>query len=131
MQTAAGLAKRCGLEHYLDKPAELNDAIFNLLLLQETIQMEQAQRMRRDEPGAASIAIQRTAYGTFTAACAGDGRYRYAVETALRSGTTVIALFQRSRFVSVLRSMGIPEDAIAGYCSSVRISDDTTCIDRE
>jgi len=131
METAAGLAKRCGLEHYLDKPAELNEAIFNLLLLQETLQMEQAQRKRRDEPGAAAVSIVRTAQGTFMAATAGDGRYRYAVETALRSSATVIAVFQRARFISMLRSMGIPEDAIAGYCDGVRISDDTACVDRE
>ncbi len=128
METAAELAKRLGLEQYLDKPAELNSAILNLMLLQETLQMEQARKMKVN---AQAISIKRSARGKFVAACAGDPAYRYAVETALKAGTTVIPVFQRSRFVNLLRSMGIPEDRINQYCDSITIDDDTLCIDRE
>jgi hypothetical protein len=131
METAADLAKKYGLEQYLDKPAELNDAIFNLMLLQETIQLEQARKKKRDGPDAAAISTKRIAHGKFVAACSGDGNYRYAVETALKAGTTIIALFQRGRFVRMLRSMGVPEDKIAEFCDTVTISDDTHCIDQE
>jgi hypothetical protein len=128
METAAELAKKYGLEHYLDQPAELNDAIFNLMLLQETIQVEQARKMK---VGAAIVTAKRSANGIFTAACSGDKAYRYAAETALKAGTTVVAVFQRKRFVGVLRSMGVPEDKISEFCDSVVIDDNTLCFDEE
>lgn len=128
METAAELAKKYGLERYLGKPVELNDAIFQLMLLQETIQLEQARKMK---VGAAAIAAQRSARGTFFVACSGDKTYRYAAETALKAGTTVIAVFQRRRFIGVLRSMGVPEDKIAEFCDSVVIDDNTLCFDEE
>jgi hypothetical protein len=128
METAAELAKKYGLEQYLDKPAELNDAIFNLMLLQETIQAEQARKMK---VGAATVTVKRSANGIFMAACSGDRTYRYAVETALKAGTTVVAVFQRKRFIGVLRSMGAPEDKIAEFCDSVVIDDNTLCFDEE
>jgi len=128
METAVELAKKLDLEYYLDKPSELNDAIFNLMLLQETLQMEQARKMKVN---ARTISIKRTALGKFVATCTGDGTYRYAVETALKAGTAIIPVFQRSRFVKMLRSMGVPEDRIAEYCDSVTVDDDTHCMDRE
>jgi hypothetical protein len=87
----------------MGKPAELNDAIFQLMLLQETIQLEQARKMK---VGAAALAVKRSARVTFFVACSGDKTYRYAVETALKAGTTVIAVFQRRRFIGVLWSTG-------------------------
>lgn len=131
METAADLAKKYGLERYLDKPAELNEAIFSLMLLQETIQLEQARKKKDGRPDVATISVKRPAHGKFVAACSGDGRYRYAVETALKAGTAVIAVFQRGRFVRVLRSMGVPEDRIAAYCESMTIDDDTHCSDQD
>ena len=128
METAAELAKKYGWERYLGKPAELNDAIFQLMLLQETIQLEQARKMK---VGAAAIAAKRSARGTFFVACSGNKTYRYAVETALKAGTTVIAVFQRRRFIGVLRSMGVPEDKIMEFCDSVVIDDNTLCFDEE
>ncbi len=128
METAVELAKRLDLEYYRDKPVELNEAIFNLMLLQETLQMEQARRMKVN---AGTISIKRGVHGKFVAACAGDRTYRYAVETALKAATAVIPVFQRSRFVSLLRSMGIPEDRIGQYCDSILVDDDTLCSDRE
>ena len=128
METAAELAKKFGLERYLDKPVELNDAIFNLMLLQETSQLEQARKMK---VGAAVITAKRSAHGTFIVSCSGDKTYRYAVETALKAGTTVIAVFQRRRFIGVLRSTGVPEDKIAEFCDSVVIDDNTLCFDEE
>lgn len=128
METAAELAKKFGLERYLDKPVELNDAIFNLMLLQETNQLEQARKMK---VGATAIAARRSAHGTFIVSCSGDKTYRYAVETALKAGTSVIAVFQRRRFIGVLRSMGVPEDKIAEFCDSVVIDDNTLCFDEE
>jgi hypothetical protein len=128
METAVELAKKFDLEYYLDKPSELNDAIFNLMLLQETLQMEQARKMKVN---ARTISIKRTALGKFVATCTGDVTYRYAVETALKAGTAIVPVFQRSRFVKMLRSMGVPEDRIAEYCDSVTVDDDTHCMDRE
>ncbi len=128
METAAELAKKYGLEQYLDKPAELNDAIFHLMLLQETVQLEQARKLK---VGAAAIGAKRSAAGTFSVACSGDKTYRYPVETALKAGTTVIAVFQRRRFIGVLRSMGVPEDKIAEFCETVVIDDNTLCFDEE
>jgi hypothetical protein len=106
----------------------LNDAIFHLLLLQETTQFEQTRKMK---VGAAAIAAKRAAYGTFFVACSGDKTYRYAAETALKAGTTVIAVFQRRRFIGVLRSMGVPEDKIVEFCDNVVIDDNTLCFDEE
>ncbi len=128
MEAAAELAKKYGLERYLDKPAELNDAIFHLMLLQETTQLEQARKMK---VGATAITAKRSAHGAFFAACSGDKTYRYPVETALKAGTTVIAVFQRRRFIGVLRSMGVPEDKITEFCDSVVIDDNTLCFDEE
>ncbi len=131
MHTSEGLAKKYNLERYLEKPDELNEAIFNLMLLQETIQLEQARKNKRDHPDNAITSTKRSALGNFTAACAGEGKYRYAVETALKAGTMVLAVFQRSRFIQVLRSMGVPEDKIAAFCSTVTIDDNTRCVDQE
>ena len=128
MGTAAELAKKYGLEKYLDKPGDLNDAIFNLMLLQETVQLEQARKMK---DGATAVSVKRSAQGSFIAACTGDKAYRYAVETALKAGTTVIAVFQRRRFIGVLRSMGVPEGKITEFCDSVVIDDTTLCFDKE
>jgi hypothetical protein len=128
METAAELAKKFGLERYLDKPDELNDAIFHLMLLQETIQFERSRMMN---VGAVAITASRSAAGAFIVACSGDKIYRYPVETALKAGTTVVAVFQRRRFISVLRSMGVPEDKIAEFCDNVVIDDNTLCFDEE
>ena len=128
METAAELAKKYGVERYLDKPAELNEAIFNLMLLQETLQFEQARRM---QVGSAAVSIKRSAQGSFIAACSGDKAYRYAAETALKAGTTVLAVFQRKRFIGVLRGMGVPEEKITELCDSVVIDDNTLCFDAE
>lgn len=131
MYTADGLAKKYGFEQYLDRPAELNEAIFNLMLLQETIQLEQARKKKREEPGSAPIILRRTVYGKFIAACSGDQRFRYAVETAFKASTDSLAVFHRGRFVRALRGMGISEDKINEFCRTIIIEDDTHCIDQE
>jgi hypothetical protein len=131
MESAADLAKKHGWEKYLDDPAGLNNAIFNLLLLQETMQIEQAQRLTIRGAGTETITSKRSVYGKIIAGCTGDTQYRSAVETALRSSATVVAVFQRGLFVSMLQRMGIPEDRIAQYCASVIISDDTHCSDMD
>ncbi len=131
METASYFAKKHGLEAYLDRPAELNELIFRLLVLQETLQAEQARTRERSAPPAPQISVRRTVHGKFTALCAGEPAYRYAVETALRSATTVAPLFQRGRFVNALRSMGVPEERIREYCDSIVLSDDTLCVDPE
>ncbi len=131
MYTSAAMAKKYGLEYYLDKPAELNRMIFNLMMLQETLQGEQARKKRREWPEAKTIAIRRVAAGKFVAGAAGDVAYRYAVETALKASTDILAVFQRARFVSMLRKMGMPDAIIDGLCDTVSIEDDTHCIDSE
>ena len=75
--------------------------------------------------------LRRTAYGKFVAACTGDEKYRYAVETAFKTATDVLAVFQHRRFVKALRSMGVPEDKITEFCQTVTLEDDTHCIDQE
>ncbi len=131
METASLFAKKHGLEGFLDKPAELNELIFKLLVLQESMQTEQARKRMKAAPDVPAISVRRTVHGKFTVACAGDRTYSYAVETALRSATTVSPLFQRGRFVKALRSMGVPEERIAEYCDSIMLSDDTLCADPE
>jgi len=131
MESASYFAQKHGLEQYLERPAELNELIFKLLVLQESMQNEQARKKRNVEAGLETISIRRTAAGKFIAACMGDGRYRYAVETALRSSTATIAVFQRSRFIKMLRDMGVPEERIAEYCETATIEDDTQALDRE
>ena len=128
METASELAKKYGLEQYLDRPADLNEAIFRLLLLQETMQMDQARKMK---VGASRISVQRVVQGSFIAASSGDKLFRYAVETALKNGTFTVAVFQRKRFAGALRSFGVPEEKINEYCDSVVLDDNTSCIDRE
>jgi hypothetical protein len=128
METAAEFAKKYGLEQYLDKPDDLNDAIFNLMLLQETVHLERARNMKI---GATAVSVKRSAQGSFIVTCTGDKAYSYAVETALKAGTTVIAVFQRRLFIGMLRSMGVPEDKIAEFCDSVVIDDATLCFDKE
>jgi hypothetical protein len=129
MHTSAALAKKLGLEHYLDKPAELNRAIFNLMLLQETIQLEQARKKRRDCPDSEAITVRRIATGKFTAGAMGDAKFRYAVETALKASTDILAVFQRARFVNMLRNIGMPDDVIDSLCDTVSIDDNTHCGD--
>lgn len=129
MESAADLAKRHGLDKYLDKPAELNDAILNLMLLQETLQIERTQRLKVQGAHTGTIMSKRSVHGKFIAGCTGDKQYRYAVETALRASTAIVAVFQRGLFVSMLKRMGIPDDRITQYCDSVIISDDTHCSD--
>ena len=129
MYTSAALAKKLGLEHYLDKPADLNRAIFNLMLLQETIQLEQAREKRRDLPASETISIRKIATGKFTAGAMGDTRLRYAIETALKASTDILAVFHRARFVNMLGNIGIPDTIIDTLCESVSIDDDTHCID--
>jgi len=129
MHTSAALAKKLGLEHYLDKPAELNRVIFNLMLLQETIQLEQVREKSRDCADSETISIRRIATGKFTARAVGDARFRYAVETALKASTDILAVFQRARFVNMLRNLGMPNDIIDPLCDTVSIDDDTHCVD--
>jgi hypothetical protein len=131
MYTSAGLAKKYGLEHYLDKPAELNDAIIKLMLLQETMQLERARKKKREDPGRGTVAVKRIAYGKFIASCSADQKFRYGVETAFKASTDIVAVFQWGRFVKALRSMGIPEEEIEEYSQSVSLEDDTHCIDQE
>ncbi len=128
MESSESLAKKHGLGHYLQKPAELNDAIFNLLLLQETIQLERSRMMKIN---AVNISVRRPVTGKFIATCSGQEKYRYAVETALKASTFTVAVFQRSLFINMLRNMGIPEDAISDFCESIALDDDTHCIDQE
>lgn len=131
MGNAVDLAKKYDLEHYLDKPAELNETILRLLLLQETIQIEQSQKLKFRKSNAETISAKRSVHGSFIAACTGDRTYRYAVETALKAGTTILSVFQRSRFVNVLRSMGVPEEKIVECVDSIIIDDNTHCVDQE
>ncbi len=131
MYTSSGLAKKYGLEQYLDKPVELNDAIFNLMLLQETIQMERAQKKKSDGSAGSIIAVKRVAHGNFIAACSGDEKYRHAVETALKASTNILAVIQRNRFAKILRSMGVPEEKNADFCDTIMIDDNTHCIDQD
>jgi hypothetical protein len=131
MESVSVFAKKHGLEQYLDKPDELNEMILKLLVLQEAMQAEAERTMRAEGPGKKIISIRRTAGGKFTARCSGDGAYGYAVATALQGSTSLVPLFQRGRFVSLLRKMGVPEDRIAEYSSGVALHDDTVCIDQE
>jgi len=131
MDNAIDLAKKYGLEHYLGKPSELNEAIFQLLLLQETIQIEQSRTLAFRTSDVETVSLRRNTHGAFISASTGDKKYRYAVETALKAGTTILAVFQRGRFVSILRSMGVPEENIAEYADSIVIDDNTHCTDQE
>ncbi len=131
METASVFANKHGLVQYLEKPDELNELIIKLLVLQEAMQAESERKTLAKEPGSNSISIRRTAAGKFTARCFGDEAYRYAVTTGLQGSTTLVPFFQRGRFASLLRKMGVPEDRIAEYCSSVTLHDDTVCIDPE
>jgi hypothetical protein len=131
MKSASVLAQQYGLEEYLNKPDELNKAILRLMLLQETIQLEQARKKKRENPDQPAISCKRIASGKLIAECIGDVKYRYAVETSLKASTTLVSLFHRSRFISVLRSMGVPEEKINEYCSSIVIDDNTYCIDQD
>ncbi len=130
-ETANVFAKKHGLEHYLEKPDELNEMIIKLLILQEAMQAESERKTRTKEPGRKDISIRRTAGGKFTARCYGEETYRYAVITALQASTTLVPFFQRGRFVSLLGKMGVPGDRIAEYSGSVTLHDDTVCIDPE
>jgi hypothetical protein len=125
------LAKKYGLGQYLDKPAELNDAIFHLMLLQETIQRERARKKKTGGSAGGTIAVTRIAYGKFIAACSGDEKYRHAVETALKASTNILAVIQRNRFAKVLQSMGLPEENIAEFCDTITIDDNTHCVDQD
>jgi hypothetical protein len=131
MYTSVGLAKKYGLERYLEQPRELNAVIFNLMLLQETIQLEQARKKKRDDSQAELMSVKRHATGKFIAGCSGEISYRYAVETALKESTALLAVFHRSRFISVLTKMGVPEEKISEFCRTVTLDDDTHCIDQE
>jgi hypothetical protein len=128
-KSASILAKQYRLEHYLGKPEELNETIFRLLLLQETLQLEQARK--KESPAENVITVTRKAAGKFSATCRGDARYRYAAETALKQATATIPVFQRVRFILTLRSMGVPESIISDFSNSVTMEDDTVCIDQE
>jgi hypothetical protein len=128
MESSESLAKKHGLEHYLQKPAQLNDAIFNLLLLQETMQLEQSRVMKIN---AVNISVRRPVTGKFVATCSGQEKYRYAVETALKASTFTVAVFQRSLFINILRNMGVPEGSISDFSDSITLDDDTHCIDQE
>ena len=131
METASYFAKKHGLERYLEAPAELNDMIFKLLVLQETLQAEQARMRGPAVAPDAAISVRRSTAGKFSAACVADSRYRYAVESALRSATTVVPVFRWNVFTGTLRSLGIPEEIISRCLESVLLSDDTLCIDPE
>ncbi|MDH4164539.1 MAG: hypothetical protein OEW15_17895 [Nitrospirota bacterium] len=131
METASYFAKKHGLEHYLDKPRELNEMILKLLVLQETMQDEAMRARRRSASSGEIISVGRTVTGRFTAACDGDRTYQYAVETALRASTAPVPIFQWGRFEGLLEKMGVPGDRIAEYVGTVMLSDDTHCIDRD
>ena len=131
MESAYYFAKKHGLEQYLEKPDELNEMILKLMVLQETMQAEQARKQGASGHDRKAISISRTAAGKFTARCSGDAAYRYAVTTALQGSTALVPLFQRGRFISLLRKMGVPEEKIAEYSSSMMLDDDTLCIDQE
>ena len=131
METASVLAKKHGLEQYLERPDELNKMILKLLVLQEALQADAERKLRTEGPGRKIISVRRAAGGKFTVRCSGEGAYHYAVATALQGSTALVPLFQRGRFTSLLRQMGVPEDRIAEYCSSVALHDDTVCIDQE
>ncbi len=129
--TSTSFAKKHNLEQYLEKPDELNEMIVKLLVLQEAMQAEADRKARAKEPGKQAISIRRSAGGKFTAQCYGEETYRDAVTTALQGSTTLVPLFQRRRFADLLRKMGVPEDRIVEYCSTVTLHDDTVCIDPE
>jgi hypothetical protein len=131
METASYFARKHGLERFLDDPAELNEVILKMMVLQETMQGEQERRSKGERAGAGIIEVRRKAIGRFTARCSGDPAYRYAVETALKGSTATVALFQRGRFVTLLRQLGVPEDRIEEFCATVAIDDDTHCFDPE
>lgn len=131
IKSSSVLAKQYGMEQYLDDPAELNEAIFKMMLLQDTIQIENAGKKEQSQPQSSVISVKRVGNGKLVAGCYGDEKYRYAVETSLKASTSTIAVFHRIRFINVLRSMGVPEERIDEFCESMTIDDDTYCIDQE
>lgn len=131
METASYFARKHGLEQYLDDPALLNDTILRLLVLQEAMQNEAGRRRAAEPAGSGDIVVRRTVVGAFTARRSGDLDYRYAVETALRAATAPVPLFQRARFIDMLKGMGVPGDRSAAYAASAALSDDTHCVDPE
>lgn len=131
METAAEMAKRFGLEQYLDRPAELNELILRLLLLQETMQFEAGARLRNSADAGGAISVRREAAGKFVVHCQGDPAYRYAVETALKGATSLIPCFHLKRFSGLLARMGVPPEQAARFCATAAVSDDTLCIDPE
>ena len=131
METAAYFARKHGLEGYLERPAELNEMILRLMVLQEAMQREQARKADHELSGRGAVTVRRKTIGSFTVRCMGDPAYGYAAETALKESTATVALFQRGRFVSLLRRMGVPAERIEELCASVVIDDDTHCFDPE
>jgi hypothetical protein len=131
METAAYFARKHGLEEYLDRPSQLNEMILKVLVLQEAMQREQARKAAANPSGRNAFTVRRKTIGSFTARCTGDPAYGYAAETALKGSTATVPLFQRGRFVALLRQMGVPEQAIEELCSTVVLEDDTHCFDPE
>jgi len=131
MESASVFAQKHGLDQYLEDPGALNDMILKLLILQESMQADAARKARTQETDRQEISVRRSAGGKFVASCSGQRTYAYAVATALQGSTALVPLFQRGRFLSLLRRMGVPEDRIAEYCATIALHDDTVCIDQE
>lgn len=131
METAAYFARKHGLEQYLDMPEELNEMILKLLVLQESLQHEQARKANAVPDGCSVVDVRRKMGGRFSVRCTGATAYRYAVETALRESTFAVPLFQQGRFAALLRQMGVPDERIAEFCATVVVDDDIHSIDPE
>ena len=95
------------------------------------MQREQARKTGSEQSGSSAFTVRRKAVGNFTVRCTGALAFGYAAETALKGSTATVPLFQRGRFVSLLRRMGVPENAIEELSASVVIDDDTHCFDPE
>jgi hypothetical protein len=126
-------AKEHELEHFLDKPAELNRLILKLIRFEHDMQFAQ-QRHKYDENNKteelAYDSVSKYAQGKFTFYFTGKKEYADIAKKALNHSVDIHALLNYDEYVGLMRQYKVPENEIMPYLDLFHIIDDSYASER-
>jgi hypothetical protein len=126
-------AKEHELEHFLDKPTELNSLILKLIKLESDMQFAQQRHIYDGNPNAEDLAyesVSKYAQGKFTFYFSGKKEFADLAKRALSNSVDIHALLNYGEFFGLMRQYKVPEDEIMPYLEYFHFIDDCYASER-
>lgn len=120
-------ATRHDLEHFINKPLELNQMITKLLELERQMQVYRSQLKNGEKIATEDIApgaLKKYANGKFTIYFTGNKTYIDVAKEALSKSVDVYALLNFDVFISTMKESNVSNEVIIQYIRDLYIFDD-------